>query len=75
MFMTRTLLFSFWMLAHFSSVAQIPVVIKEEFNTNAYGWYEINDVAKGLHMNVKDGKYAFNVPDGGWLSWVFPYVK
>jgi outer membrane protein OmpA-like peptidoglycan-associated protein len=52
--------------------AQLPVIVKENFNENTYGWIEHEtDEHKVL---FKDGKYFMQAPKGGWMSYVAPYI-
>src|ERR1700753_1670804 len=52
--------------------SQIPVIIHETFDNNNYGWYE--STSKNVTIALKDGKYYFEVPDGGWETFLHPYV-
>jgi outer membrane protein OmpA-like peptidoglycan-associated protein len=52
--------------------AQLPVIMKETFDVNVYGWIE-NETAEHK-VYFKDGKYHMQAPAGGWMSYVSPYV-
>jgi len=52
--------------------AQIPVIVHETFDHNVYGWYEGETNFYKIH--ILDGKYRMETPEGGWISYVQPYV-
>lgn len=53
--------------------AQPRVILHEEFNNNNYGWYESK--SNNVSIGLKDGKYYFDVPDGGWETFLHPYLE
>jgi hypothetical protein len=60
------------LLTGFSIQAQIPVILNETFDRNIFGWYESNE--ENHKILVKDGKYYLQAPEGGWMTYVAPYV-
>jgi outer membrane protein OmpA-like peptidoglycan-associated protein len=64
--------FIFLFFNSYFSLAQLPVVIHEKFNSNVYGWYEAE--ADHYKVYLRDGKYFMQTPDGGWMSLVSPFV-
>jgi outer membrane protein OmpA-like peptidoglycan-associated protein len=52
--------------------AQMKVILNEKFDNNNYGWLETTN-EKG-RLQIQNGKYYFNTPEGGWLSPVSPYL-
>jgi outer membrane protein OmpA-like peptidoglycan-associated protein len=52
--------------------AQIPVVLHEKFDSNIFGWFESE--GENHKVVVKDGKYFLHAPDGGWMTYVSPYL-
>lgn len=52
--------------------AQIPVVFHEKFEKNLFGWFE----SEGENHKIifRDGKYFMRAPDGGWMTYLAPYV-
>jgi outer membrane protein OmpA-like peptidoglycan-associated protein len=59
------------LIAHLSQ-AQLHQLLHEDFSTNNYGWIESQ--TDKVTLQVRDGKYYFNVPDGGWMSYLTPYI-
>jgi outer membrane protein OmpA-like peptidoglycan-associated protein len=57
----------------FVSIAQLPVIIHETFDKNIYGWYEGESDHYKIHIN--EGKYVMQSPEGGWMSYLAPYVN
>ena len=55
-----------------SAEAQPSVILHDTFDDNQYGWYE--GKARGCTVELKNGKYVIDAPDGGWMSSVAPYV-
>jgi outer membrane protein OmpA-like peptidoglycan-associated protein len=53
--------------------AQLPVILRETFSNNNYGWYEAE--ATDHKVIVRDGKYFMEAPEGGWMTYVTPYVE
>jgi outer membrane protein OmpA-like peptidoglycan-associated protein len=62
----------FGLLINQNVFAQLKVLLHEEFNNNNYGWYETTG-DKGS-IQIRDGKYYFVAPDGGWMTYLSPYV-
>jgi hypothetical protein len=56
-----------------SSEGQVPVILNETFDENKYGWFEgeTND----YKVILQDGKYLIDAPEGGWMSYLAPYVE
>jgi outer membrane protein OmpA-like peptidoglycan-associated protein len=52
--------------------AQPPVLVKETFSNNNYGWFE--GEAPEYKVAVKDGKYFMDAPEGGWMSTLSPGI-
>jgi outer membrane protein OmpA-like peptidoglycan-associated protein len=50
----------------------LPKILHEDFNSASYGWFETQ--SEKTTLQVRDGKYYFSVPDGGYMSFVSPYV-
>jgi outer membrane protein OmpA-like peptidoglycan-associated protein len=57
---------SFW------SSGQLPVIIHETFDKNLYGWFEGETDHYKIH--ISEGKYFMQCPEGGWMSFLSPYV-
>jgi outer membrane protein OmpA-like peptidoglycan-associated protein len=51
--------------------AQPPVVIHDTFDKNI-GWF-IGSTDQ-YRIFVKDGKYVMQTPDGGWMTYIAPYL-
>ncbi|HYC84352.1 MAG TPA: OmpA family protein [Chryseosolibacter sp.] len=51
---------------------QIPVVLNETFDKNIFGWYESNE--ENHKVLVTNGKYFLQAPEGGWMTYVSPFV-
>lgn len=64
-----TLLF---ILSH-TAQAQLPVILHETFDSNKYGWFE--GESEEFRVAVQNGKYLIESPDGGWESFLAPYVE
>lgn len=57
----------------FTAEAQLPVILYETFDNNKYGWFEGgNEDHKVL---LENGKYLIDAPEGGWMSYLAPYVE
>ena len=52
---------------------QPPVILEESFNDNKYGWFE--GETKDYTVRIENGKYLIAAPDGGWMSYLAPYVE
>jgi outer membrane protein OmpA-like peptidoglycan-associated protein len=52
---------------------QVREILHEEFTTNNYGWYETQ--TDKITIQVRDGKYYFSVPEGGYMSYLSPYIE
>ncbi|HEX8040200.1 MAG TPA: hypothetical protein VF490_13670, partial [Chryseosolibacter sp.] len=52
--------------------AQLPVVLHETFDTNTYGWFE--GETENYKVLFRDGKYLIDAPEGGWMSYLAPYL-
>jgi outer membrane protein OmpA-like peptidoglycan-associated protein len=52
--------------------AQLPVVLHEKFDKNTFGWYESE--GENHKVVIADGKYAWDAPEGGWMTYVAPYL-
>ncbi len=50
--------------------AQLNLLVKEKFNDNHLGWYEIE--AEDHSIRIKDGYYEMIAPDGGWMTYLYP---
>lgn len=57
----------------FGLKSQPRVILHEKFDDNNYGWYE--STSKDVTIGLKDGKYYFEVPDGGWETFLHPYLE
>lgn len=51
----------------------MPVIIHETFDDNKYGWFE-GETTKHKVL-LQDGKYLIHAPEGGWMSYLAPYVE
>lgn len=65
--------FVLFLLMSYSAVAQPPVILHETFDDNKYGWFE--GEMKDCRVELKNGKYLIDAPDGGWMSYLAPYVE
>lgn len=52
---------------------QLPVILHETFDDNKYGWFE--GKTKDYRVAIENGKYVIDAPDGGWMSYLAPYVE
>ncbi len=52
--------------------AQLPVIIHESFDRNIYGWSETE--TSRHKVKLKNGEYYMETPEGGWISFLAPYV-
>jgi outer membrane protein OmpA-like peptidoglycan-associated protein len=67
----RKLLFLF--IISFTGVyGQLPVIIHETFDRNHYGWYE--GETDHYKIRIREGKYYMQTPEGGWLTYIEPYI-
>ena len=64
-----TLLF---LLAH-TAEGQLPVILRETFDDNKYGWFE--GATEEYRVLLQRGKYLIDAPEGGWMSYLAPYVE
>lgn len=62
-----------FLIINASAKAQLPVIIYETFDDNKYGWFE-GETAEHKVL-LQDGKYLINAPEGGWMSYLAPYVE
>lgn len=53
--------------------AQLPVIVRETFDVNTYGWSE-NETERHK-VAFRNGKYYMEAPDGGWMSYLAPYIE
>lgn len=53
--------------------AQMPVILHETFDENKYGWFE--GKVDGCNVLLENGKYVIDAPEGGWMSYLAPYVE
>lgn len=53
--------------------AQLPIIIYETFDDNRYGWFE-GETADHKVL-LQEGKYLIDAPEGGWMSYLAPYVE
>jgi len=67
----KKLSFLFLLVSSFLE-AQVPVILNETFEKNTYGWYESNE--ENHKVAVRDGKYFLQAPEGGWMTYVAPYI-
>lgn len=65
-------LFVLVLFANCRLLAQTPVILHETFDDNAFGWYENNDA--NHKVLIKDGKYFLQSPEGGWMTYISPYI-
>lgn len=61
-----------FLLTHFAN-AQLPVILHETFDENKYGWFE--GVTAEYKVFLEKGKYVMDAPEGGWMSYLAPYVE
>jgi outer membrane protein OmpA-like peptidoglycan-associated protein len=52
---------------------QLPVILHETFDDNKYGWFE--GQSKDYRVALEHGKYVIEAPDGGWMSYLAPYIE
>ena len=52
---------------------QLPVILNETFDDNKYGWFE--GETGDYRVLLQAGKYLMDAPDGGWMSYLAPYVE
>src|SRR5688572_18398339 len=52
--------------------AQLPIIIRETFDQNTYGWFESETPQHKVLF--RDGKYYMEAPKDGWMSYVAPYL-
>ncbi|MEO5601139.1 MAG: OmpA family protein [Cyclobacteriaceae bacterium] len=62
-----------FIIIHASSKAQLPVILHETFDDNRYGWFEGETVDH--RVVLQKGKYLIDAPEGGWMSYLAPYVE
>lgn len=60
------------LLLTISAEAQPPVILHETFDDNKYGWFE--GQTEDYRVVLQDGKYLIDAPEGGWMSYLAPYV-
>lgn len=56
----------------YAANAQLPVIIHETFDKNIYGWSETETARH--KVKLQDGKYYMETPEGGWMTFLAPYV-
>lgn len=61
-----------FILATYAANAQLPVIIHETFDRNIYGWSETE--TSRHKVKLQNGKYYMETPEGGWMSFLAPYV-
>lgn len=61
-----------FLLLTISADAQPPVILHETFDDNRYGWFE--GQTEDYRVALQDGKYFIDAPEGGWMSYLAPYV-
>lgn len=52
---------------------QLPVILHETFDDNRYGWFE--GATREYRVAIENGKYLIDAPEGGWMSYLAPYVE
>jgi outer membrane protein OmpA-like peptidoglycan-associated protein len=64
-----------FILIFISSLAQgqLPVILRETFDKNTFGWYESDQSDRKIL--VREGKYFLQAPEGGWMISVAPYIE
>ena len=62
-----------FIIIHASSKAQLPVILHETFDDNRYGWFE--GETSDHRVVLQKGKYLIDAPEGGWMSYLAPYVE
>jgi outer membrane protein OmpA-like peptidoglycan-associated protein len=55
-----------------TAAGQLPVILHETFDENKYGWFE--GETEEYKVLLQNGKYVIDAPDGGWMSYLAPYV-
>lgn len=68
----RGLLFAL-LISTFFVQAQLPIVLHETFDKNTFGWFE--NETETNKVVLRDGKYFFQAPEGGWMTYVAPYIN
>lgn len=61
-----------FLLTH-TAKGQLPVILHETFDDNRYGWFE--GTTREYRVVIEDGKYLIDAPEGGWMSYLAPYVE
>ncbi|HET9487133.1 MAG TPA: OmpA family protein [Chryseosolibacter sp.] len=56
-----------------SAEGQLPVILHETFDDNKYGWFE--GETEEYKVILSGGKYRMEAPEGGWMSYLSPYVE
>ena len=54
------------------TMAQLPLVVHDTFDKNAYGWFE--GETDHYKLRIQDGKYFMQAPEGGWMTYLAPYI-
>ncbi|MBX2964223.1 MAG: OmpA family protein [Cyclobacteriaceae bacterium] len=52
------------------ALAQLTVLVKEDFSDNHLGWYEDKD--EHHSAQIINGRYEVTVPSSGWLTYIYP---
>ena len=60
-------------LLTYTAKGQLPVILHETFDDNKYGWFE--GTTREYRVVIENGKYLIDAPDGGWMSYLAPYVE
>lgn len=51
---------------------QLTELVHEDFKDNHLGWYEEADAKHSIR--VKNGYYEIIAPEGGWMTYIFPFL-
>ncbi len=60
-------------LLSLTTQGQPPVILHETFDDNRYGWFEGQN--KDYKVALENGKYVIDAPEGGWMSYLAPYIE
>ncbi|MDL5050890.1 OmpA family protein [Oscillatoria amoena NRMC-F 0135] len=61
-----------FLLSGYTTVSQQKIIIQEDFSSNQRGWYTYS--GNGNSILVNNGRYEFDTPEGGWISYFYPAV-
>ena len=67
------IIISLLLLLTYTAKAQMPVILHEKFDDNKYGWFE--GETTDYRVLLQNGKYLIDAPEGGWMSYLAPYVE